>query len=121
MALLFLGLLPACATVGISRPASPLPDTGAFERGLLHYVRGELEQAESALDRAIGAHPEDRRALELREEVRRERGEALKPAPDPGAPLQEPLSPETLLRLVVGRNLELRKARYQSVEARAML
>ena len=64
--------LSGCGTVGV--PADRLPPPlgrASFERGLMAYVRGDLDQAEKDLREA---GPEDLRARELLRAVLKENG-----------------------------------------------
>ena len=54
----------------------------AYELGLLHFRRGELEQAKSELDRFLERFPNHARALEQRARVFAERGESAAAAAD---------------------------------------
>ncbi|RMF85318.1 MAG: TolC family protein, partial [Nitrospinota bacterium] len=120
--MLALGLLPACATVGVRKAPPPLP-ADPFERALMAYVRGDLEQATADLQEVIRSHPEDLRARDLLQAVYQEKGGSLALSPPPPLTLllPQPASPERIMQIVLGRNPEIRKAIFQIIEARARL
>ncbi len=117
--LLAIAFLAGCATVG-TREAMVMDEEEAFERGLMAYVRGELDAAAAHLEEALRLEAHDRRAFDLLQAIRAEQGLLTQAAPSPPAvPL--PATPEEILRLVKTQNPQIRKTVFQVIEARARL
>ncbi|MGE3540443.1 MAG: TolC family protein [Candidatus Tectimicrobiota bacterium] len=114
-------ILAGCGRVGVRQvPLAPAGEP--FERALMAYIRGELAQARADLLVVLDERPEDGRAIDLFQAVAREHGRGPRaPVSLPRALPEGPLSPADLLRLVLERNPEIRKALWQVVEARGRL
>ncbi len=118
--------LSGCASPRVSVPALPASSqVEPFERALMSYVRAERPPTEEALFAAIEREPYDERARELLRALWDEHGKGSREAPLPPDmaidQVQSPLEPSRLMRLVLGRNVEVRQAVYGVVEARGRL
>lgn len=111
-----------CATVRMERPVTILPGEDDFEKALMRYVRGELEEAEADLVAVLERHSRDLRARDLLHAVRKERGTTGRPAPPEGARGTEgPLAPDAVIEEVLARNPEMRQAVFGVIENRARM
>ncbi|MGQ0659220.1 MAG: TolC family protein [Chromatiales bacterium] len=94
----------------------------AFERGLMAYVRGELDTAAAEMQAALRGDPHDRRARDLLQAIRGEQGQGLSDAAAPSPPqVPSPVSPQQILHLVKTQNPQVRRTIFQVIEARARL
>ena len=113
--------LQACATVGVTQEI-PFPGVAPFDRALMAYVRGNLDQALVDLEEAQSFNPDDLRVWALQNAITREQGHGLEPLrAEPPILLADPLPPEQLLQQVLGRNPEIRKSIFDVIAARAQL
>jgi len=121
--LIFVVLLSACATVGIDsgdvRPLGPQP----FDKALIDYATGDLDQAQAGVLAALEANPLDVRATDLLRAILQEKGliDEFKPAADAAIPEFTPSSPAEMVQLIRGRNPAVREAVFGVIQARAQL
>ncbi|RMH37990.1 MAG: TolC family protein [Nitrospirae bacterium] len=110
-----------CAAVGVTYDV-PFPGTEPFDRALMAYARGDLAVAKQEGRAALERDPHDLRAHDLLCAIGLETGsdESCRRAHELFA-VPDPLSPETLLRLVMHRNPQMRQAVLEVVAARAQL
>lgn len=122
LALASLATLMGCASTPLT-PVMPLPDKEPFERALVAYVQGESDRAQDEIQKALEAMPDDARALSLRAAVTAEAASKRLPpfSDEAGEVGASPATPDALLARVKARNLRLRAAVYEVIEARARL
>jgi uncharacterized small protein (DUF1192 family) len=122
--------MTGCASVGLSpgEDISIIKRTGEpFERGLMLYVRGDLEGARRALMEALKNAPHDLRARDLLQAIQRERGKVGNPQlmeeDEWGNVLPKvgEIRPERLLQWISYRSPRIREALFRVVEARGRL
>lgn len=114
-------LLGACATVGVDIVERERRAADRFDRALLAYAGGRLEEAQDLLLQTIEANPMDLRATDLMRAILKEQGvvdTVERPSHEPDTPLPEMTTAE-LLRMIEGRNPALRAAVFKVIEARA--
>jgi len=120
---LLISLTLVACTAGIKKPpsAASFPIGLPFERGLMAFVRGELEEAEQQMYMALQRNAYDVRARELLAIIDNE-SDITSPEELPYLALDRKVKhPEDYLALVAGRNPQLRQAMFVVTERHAKL